>query len=116
MSQEELVTLLKTLNEYLRVLQPTLSLWMELTTERTRQKIANGIKMTDFVNDRYEFSVRVNKCLRVEGVRTVEDLIQKTELDLLRHKGFGETSLNEVKIKLAADGLSLRRNNDLTDA
>jgi len=43
------------------------------------------------------------------GVKTLLDLIGKTEAELLGCKNFGITSLNEVKEKLAKFGLSLRK-------
>ena len=42
-------------------------------------------------------------------IRTVGDLMQRTEAELLASKNFGQTSLNEVRRKLDALGLTLRR-------
>ncbi len=42
------------------------------------------------------------------NVDTVRDLIHKTEIELLSLKNFGMTSLNEIKRRLAEEGLSLR--------
>ena len=58
--------------------------------------------------DEMELSVRSLKCARTLGIETVGDLIQKTEKDLLACPNFGQTSLNEVKQKLASYGLSLK--------
>ena len=58
--------------------------------------------------DEMELSVRSLKCARTLGIETVGDLIQKTEKDLLSCPNFGQTSLNEVKQKLASYGLSLK--------
>jgi DNA-directed RNA polymerase subunit alpha len=55
-----------------------------------------------------DFSVRSYNCLKREGVQTVGDLIQRTEQDLLDIRNFGQKSIDEVKMKLAAMGLSLR--------
>jgi DNA-directed RNA polymerase subunit alpha len=55
-----------------------------------------------------DFSVRSYNCLKREGVQTVGDLIQRTEQDLLDIRNFGQKSIDEVKQKLAAMGLSLR--------
>ena len=41
-------------------------------------------------------------------VRTIRDLINKTEVELMAAKNFGMTSLNEIKRKLAEIGLGLR--------
>ena len=55
-----------------------------------------------------DLSVRSLKCARTLGIETVGDLIQKSEKDLLACPNFGQTSLNEVKQKLASYGLSLK--------
>jgi DNA-directed RNA polymerase subunit alpha len=55
-----------------------------------------------------DFSVRSYNCLKREGIGTVGDLIQRTEQDLLDIRNFGQKSIDEVKQKLAAMGLSLR--------
>lgn len=57
--------------------------------------------------DELEFTVRAANCLRAVNVRTIGDLVQKTEEELLRTKNFGRTSLAEIKKKLAELGLSL---------
>jgi len=54
-----------------------------------------------------ELSVRANNCLDAAKVRTVAELVTKTEADLLKIRSFGKTSLREVKRKLADLGLSL---------
>jgi len=55
-----------------------------------------------------DLSVRSLKCARTLGIETVGDLIQKTDKELLACPNFGQTSLNEVKQKLASYGLSLK--------
>lgn len=56
-----------------------------------------------------EFSGRARKCFQRLNLVTVADLLNKTEPELLAAKNFGQTSLNEVKQKLAELGLSLRK-------
>jgi DNA-directed RNA polymerase subunit alpha len=58
--------------------------------------------------DDIELSVRSRKCLQRLNVRTVGELINKTEAELLGCKNFGVTSLNEVKQQLGELSLSLR--------
>ncbi|HVZ94154.1 MAG TPA: DNA-directed RNA polymerase subunit alpha C-terminal domain-containing protein, partial [Phycisphaerales bacterium] len=53
-------------------------------------------------------SVRARKALQFLGVQTVGDLAARTEAELLGVKNFGQTSLDEVKIKLNDMGLRLR--------
>ena len=45
--------------------------------------------------------------MNVLGLKTVQDLVQKSETELMTIKNFGQTSLNEVKQKLAELGLTL---------
>jgi DNA-directed RNA polymerase subunit alpha len=54
-----------------------------------------------------QLSVRAANCLESARVRTIGELVTKTEADLLRVRSFGKTSLHEVKRKLADLGLSL---------
>jgi DNA-directed RNA polymerase subunit alpha len=56
-----------------------------------------------------EFSGRSRKCLQRLGLVTLGDVTLKTEAELLATKNFGQTSLNEVKQKLAEFGMSLRK-------
>lgn len=55
-----------------------------------------------------DFSVRAYNCLKREGVNSVGDLIQRSEQDLMDIRNFGQKSIDEVKQKLSAMGLSLR--------
>jgi len=56
-----------------------------------------------------ELSVRARRALTRLNVKTILDLINKTEAELLGCKNFGVTSLNEIKDKLSQFGLSLRK-------
>jgi DNA-directed RNA polymerase subunit alpha len=77
--------------------------------ERRSDKRAAILRLpvTDF-----ELSVRSRNCLAKMGVRTLGDLIQKTEAELLSYKNFGETSLQEIKDVLAQKGLRLGMTRD----
>ena len=54
-------------------------------------------------------SVRARRALDRLGVKTVIELINKTEAELLGCKNFGVTSLNEIKERLEDLGLGLRK-------
>jgi DNA-directed RNA polymerase subunit alpha len=56
-----------------------------------------------------DFSIRARRCMDTLEIRTVGDLADRSEAELLSSKNFGQTSLNEVKRKLESLGLSLRR-------
>ena len=55
----------------------------------------------------FELSVRSKNCLERMNIKTLADLTQVTESDLLSYKNFGETSLNEIKHILNQKGLHL---------
>jgi DNA-directed RNA polymerase subunit alpha len=57
--------------------------------------------------DELELSVRASNCLKTANIRTIADLVQKTEPELLKTKNFGKKSLNEIKTILGEMGLSL---------
>ncbi|QDS90274.1 DNA-directed RNA polymerase subunit alpha [Rosistilla ulvae] len=52
-------------------------------------------------------SVRAGNCLESEQIRTVRDLVVRTEDQLIEVRNFGDTTLNEVRDKLNALGLHL---------
>jgi DNA-directed RNA polymerase subunit alpha len=57
--------------------------------------------------DELELSVRSANCLKNAGIRTIRDLVQKSERDMLETKNFGRKSLNEIRDILRPMGLSL---------
>ena len=57
--------------------------------------------------DELELSVRASNCLKTANIRTIADLVQKTEAELLKTKNFGKKSLNEIKTILGEMGLAL---------
>ena len=57
--------------------------------------------------DEMELSVRSYNCLKNANIRTIGELVQKTEVEMLKTKNFGRKSLNEIKELLSEMGLSL---------
>lgn len=57
--------------------------------------------------DELELSVRAYNCLKNSDIKTIRDLVQKTEPEMLKTKNFGRKSLNEIKDILAGMGLGL---------
>ena len=55
-----------------------------------------------------DFSIRARKALETLRIRTLGDLAAKTDAELLACRNFGQTSLNEVRQRLAEYGLRLR--------
>ena len=65
--------------------------------------------------DELELSVRSYNCLKNANIRTIRELVRKTEADMLRTKNFGRKSLNEIKEILTSMGLSLAMRLDQLD-
>ena len=56
--------------------------------------------------DELELSVRSSNCLHAANIVTLEDLVRKTESEMLRYRNFGRKSLNEINNILSELGLS----------
>lgn len=54
-----------------------------------------------------ELTVRSTNCLKAENIFLIGDLIQRSEMDLLKTPNLGKKSLNEIKDELASRGLSM---------
>jgi len=52
-----------------------------------------------------ELSVRSYNCLKNANIRTIRDLVQRSEREMLATKNFGKNSLNEIKDILHGMGL-----------
>ena len=57
--------------------------------------------------DELELTVRSANCLKAENIYYIGDLIQRTEVELLKTPNLGKKSLTEIKDVLASRGLSL---------
>src|ERR671939_1202029 len=57
--------------------------------------------------DELELSVRSYNCLKNADIRTIRELVQKSEAEMLKTKNFGRKSLNEIKEILTSMGLHL---------
>jgi DNA-directed RNA polymerase subunit alpha len=55
-----------------------------------------------------DLTVRSYNCLKREGIHTVGELVSRSEADLMDIRNFGSKSIDEVKGKLAAMGLSMK--------
>ncbi|MBI4640890.1 MAG: DNA-directed RNA polymerase subunit alpha [Candidatus Tectomicrobia bacterium] len=62
-----------------------------------------------------ELSVRSANCLKNADIKTIRDLVQKTDTEMLKTRNFGRKSLTEIKEILADMGLSLGMNLDEID-
>jgi len=73
--------------------------------EKTKMK-----KLLNMSVNEIELSVRAANCLNNANITTVGQLAMKTEQEMLKYRNFGKKSLNEIKDKLQALGLSLGMN------
>src|SRR5882724_8331562 len=69
-------------------------------------------KLLNMSVNEIELSVRAANCLNNANITTVGQLAMKTEAEMLKYRNFGKKSLNEIKEKLAALGLTLGMNID----
>ncbi|MBE6632652.1 MAG: DNA-directed RNA polymerase subunit alpha [Ruminococcaceae bacterium] len=69
-------------------------------------------KVLEMTIEELDMSVRSFNCLKRAGINTVEDLINKTEDDMIKVRNLGKKSLEEVIAKLHSLGLDLKREED----
>jgi DNA-directed RNA polymerase subunit alpha len=78
---------------------------MDAGTEPARVGVSN--EHLDKSVEELELSVRSYNCLKNANIRTIRELVGKTETEMLKTKNFGRKSLNEIKEILQSMGLSL---------
>jgi len=92
------------------ILQRQLAPFVDLK-ETERETRAQGGGAVDPVLlrpvDELELTVRSANCLKAENIYHIGDLVQRTEVELLRTPNLGKKSLTEIKDTLASHGLSL---------
>ncbi|MBL7197065.1 MAG: hypothetical protein ISS47_03085 [Candidatus Omnitrophica bacterium] len=86
------------------------SFGLHLRTSSIREELkVNNINVPESILkmpiDELDLSVRSHNCLRKARIKTVEQLIKKTDLKLLRYKNFGKKCLVEIKTVLGKLGL-----------
>ena len=69
-------------------------------------------KVLEMTIEELDLSVRSFNCLKRAGIDTVEDLINRSEEDMIKVKNLGKKSLDEVINKLASLGLALKKDED----
>jgi DNA-directed RNA polymerase subunit alpha len=75
----------------------------EEEVDRDAERMVENLKRSV---EELELSVRSYNCLKNADIKTIGDLVQKTEAEMLKTKNFGRKSLNEIKEILAEMGLS----------
>lgn len=82
----------------------------EIPVEEEEEEEEVDKEFMDMVNkpiSELELSVRSANCLEAASIKTIGDLIQKTEPQMLKYKNFGKKSLSEINSILAGMGLAL---------
>ena len=77
----------------------------EILSDQPRVGMSN--ENLDKSVEELELSVRSYNCLKNANIRTIRELVQKSEVEMLKTKNFGRKSLNEIKEILHTMGLSL---------
>jgi DNA-directed RNA polymerase subunit alpha len=85
---------------------------IEENTVAPDKKSDERSRILDMPIEELELSVRSYNCLKRAAINTVEDLIQRTEEDMIKVRNLGKKSLEEVDAKLSELGLSLRKAED----
>jgi DNA-directed RNA polymerase subunit alpha len=89
---------------YLRDAIESLDMYYDETERKESERLETVLRIP--VAD-FELSVRSRNCLSKMNVRSLGDLVRRTEHELLAFKNFGETSLNEIRNMLSSKGLRL---------
>ena len=98
-----------------KILNEHLLLFVDLSEEISNQEIMvekdddNKEKVLEMTIEELDLSVRSFNCLKRAGINTVEDLIGKTEEDMMKVRNLGRKSLDEVIGKLTNLGFGLAK-------
>ncbi|MDD4125683.1 MAG: DNA-directed RNA polymerase subunit alpha [Eubacteriales bacterium] len=101
-----------------KILSDHLYLFVELSDEAKNTEVmveskeAVKEKVLDMTIEELDMSVRSFNCLKRAGIDTVEDLINRTEEDMIKVRNLGKKSLEEVIQKMNSLGLSLKKSDD----
>jgi DNA-directed RNA polymerase subunit alpha len=101
-----------------KVLTEHLNLFVDLSdkgssTEIMVEKDDKGKeKVLEMTIEELDLSVRSFNCLKRAGINTVEDLINKSEEDMMKVRNLGRKSLEEVVWKMASLGFNLRKDDE----
>ncbi|HSW10331.1 MAG TPA: DNA-directed RNA polymerase subunit alpha [Bacillota bacterium] len=98
-----------------RLLSEHFTLFQQLTEHASATEPA-GTRSEDARNrtvdrpiEELELSVRAYNCLKRAGINTIDELVHRTEMEMMKVRNLGKKSLDEVKQKLGALDLSLRQ-------
>ncbi len=92
------------------ILQEQISVFVDLQAETVTEEEDDSADVDPVLLrpvDDLELTVRSANCLKAENIYYIGDLIQRTEVELLKTPNLGKKSLTEIKDVLAQHGLSL---------
>lgn len=98
-----------------KILNEHLNLFVDLSDEAKKAEImvereeTIKEKVLEMTIEELDMSVRSFNCLKRAGIDTVEDLINRTEADMIKVRNLGKKSLEEVIQKLHSLGLDLKK-------
>ena len=101
-----------------KILTDHLQLFIELSEDISTRatvvetKPSEPDEMLDMTIEELDLSVRSFNCLKRAGINTVEDLINKSEEDMMKVRNLGRKSLEEVVQKLNSLGFSLQKEDE----
>ena len=101
-----------------KILNEHLNLFVDLSDEAKNAEImvereeTIKEKVLEMTIEELDMSVRSFNCLKRAGIDTVEDLINKTEEDMMKVRNLGKKSLEEVIQKLHSLGLDLKKDDE----
>ncbi|MCG0238177.1 MAG: DNA-directed RNA polymerase subunit alpha [Firmicutes bacterium] len=101
-----------------KILTEHLNLFVGLTDTAEKMEIMvekdenDKSKLLEMPIEELDLSVRSYNCLKRAGINTIGELCSKTDEEMIKVRNLGKKSLEEVKAKLAALGLSLRQSDD----
>lgn len=101
-----------------KILNEHLELFIGLSDEAATgpilidKKEDSNVKTLEMTIEELDLSVRSFNCLKRAGINTVEDLISKTEEDMMKVRNLGRKSLDEVVAKLESLGFTLHHDDE----
>ncbi len=108
MSPEEAMALAaKILTEHLNIVSDLNNI-SDITGIIAEKKVDQITKTLETPIEEIEFSVRAYNCLKRAGIHTMQDLIDKREVDVTKIRNLGKKSLKEVLDKVKEMGLKFR--------
>ena len=101
-----------------KILSKHLSLFINLTEKVDEVEIASEDgendkeKILEMTIEELDLSVRSYNCLKRAGINTVEELIRRSDEEMMKVRNLGKKSLEEVQNKLKELGLTLRKDTE----